>query len=136
VKTALILVFSLLSTLSAFAEIGDLATSRGTWGGRGIDLELNRGGGTLNFDCAHGLLLQPVRVNRGGQFNIPGTFTPEHGGPTFPGEHLLTYNVRYRGFVSGSRMYVRFSYFHDGQWTRLNYGPLFRGSPGQVHKCL
>jgi len=38
-------------------------------------------GAEVEFDCAHGQMTQRTTLDRHGDFDVAGTFTPEHGGP-------------------------------------------------------
>ena len=56
------------------------------WGGTGIQLTVNDATATVEFDCAHGTIDQPLLIDQDGRFDIPGTFVREHGGPIQEGE--------------------------------------------------
>ena len=59
----------------------DTDASPDVWGGRDISMEVTPQGATLEFDCAHGNVLEPIKANAKGEFAARGTYTPEHGGP-------------------------------------------------------
>jgi hypothetical protein len=40
------------------------------WGGMHVSLEMNAGGAILEFDCAHGTILQPIKVDAKGEFSV------------------------------------------------------------------
>jgi hypothetical protein len=104
----------------------------GDWGGVHVGLKLAPGGGTLDYDCAHGTIA-PIVLGPGGSFLADGTHTPEHGGPVREGEVLPTYPTRYSGTVRGDRMTL------EGRVsTGVLLGPfeLRRGAEPQIFRCL
>ena len=60
-------------------------------------------GGSVEFDCAHGTLDAPLKVDTEGRFDVPGSLVRE-GGPVMPGREGDKQSVRYSGRVSGSSM--------------------------------
>ncbi len=78
------------------------ALSAGLWGGTHLSFKVEPDGSvTLDFDCAHGSIPGPVRVDNG-RIDVMGTFTYEHGGPTSEGQPADTHPARYTGTVSGN----------------------------------
>jgi hypothetical protein len=109
---------------------GALVLSR--WGGAHVALTLTDSGGTIEYDCAHGGLGAPVRLDRAGRFNIAGVHVREHGGPIRVGEVPDSLPARYAGHVRGDRMTLRVLVGAD------TLGPfeLRRGAEPQLFKCL
>ncbi len=77
---------------------------KGTWGGEGVILEVTPGGAEVEFDCAHGQIIQPMTLDRKGNFDWAGTFAPEHGGPVLNSETGSADKVRYTGHTDGKIM--------------------------------
>ena len=104
----------------------------GDWAGPHIALHLAPGGGTLDYDCAHGTI-GPVLVGAAGRFFAEGSHTPEHGGPVREGEVLPTYLARYIGTVRGDRMTLQGTIANGVQ-----LGPfvLQRGAQPILTRCL
>src|SRR5262249_44166236 len=73
----------------------------GTWGGEHIILEVSGKGAEVEFDCAHGKITEPMALNRHGDFDVAGTFSPEHGGPVRQDEAENLKPARYSGHVEG-----------------------------------
>ena len=76
----------------------------GSWGGTHIGLKLTEAGGTFEYDCASGSLIEPLIPRSDGYFEVRGLHTPGHGGPVIEGEMLPTYRARFTGSVRGDRM--------------------------------
>src|SRR5437016_14556862 len=76
----------------------------GTWGGEHVLLEVSGKGVEIEFDCAHGQITKPIPLDARGRFNVPGTFTPEHGGPILRDEKPSVAQARYSGRITGDAM--------------------------------
>jgi hypothetical protein len=90
------------ANLSAGKQAKAVAT--GTWGGEHIILEVSEKGAEVDFDCAHGQISQPMALDQRGDFDVPGTFAPEHGGPVLRDEPMNSNPARYSGRVLGDTM--------------------------------
>ena len=127
---------------AAFATCAPAATTdemRGTlvtgrWGGDHVALELTPAGGTVEYDCAHGGLTQPVRPGARGEFEATGVHIREHGGPIREGERPDSAPARYVGRVTGDRMTLRV--FAGSRPDTLGPFDLRRGGEARVFKCL
>lgn len=80
------------------------AVATGTWGGEHIMLEVSAKGAEVEFDCAHGQVSQPIVLSQKGDFDVPGTFSLEHGGPVLRDEPAASNPARYSGHVVGDTM--------------------------------
>ncbi len=109
-----------------------VAQVTGHWGGAHAALTLTDSGGAIEYDCAHGGLGAPVRLDRAGRFEIAGVHVREHGGPIRVGEVPDSLPARYSGHVRGNRMTLRVLVGAD------TLGPfeLRRGAEPQLFKCL
>ena len=54
---------------------------RGQWGGTHINMNVDEHSAAIEYDCATGEINGPLKVDGEGKFQLPGTFTPERGGP-------------------------------------------------------
>lgn len=73
----------------------------GTWGGKGIVVQVTDDGATVDYDCAHGTI---ERIEfKGDGFEARGTHTFESFGPTRGGGESAR-PARYTGRVSGDEM--------------------------------
>ena len=107
--------------------------SAGTWGGTGIALEVTESGGTIDYDCAHGTISEPILLDDGGRFEVKGVHYREHGGPVRDGEGGNGQPVRYSGQVRGDEMTLTVRPEAGGDVIG-NY-TLVRGKMGRVRKC-
>lgn len=125
-----------LLTLSGCTTGGALSTSgtivTGAWGGVHAGLALTADSGTISYDCAHGALAGPVRLDNAGGFSVVGVHVREHGGPVRIGEVPDSIPARYVGQVDGDRMVLRVFAGPDtlGPFT------LQRGTPPLLVRCL
>ena len=109
------------------------------WGGPGVSLNLEAQADQPNtfaieFDCAHGALTGPVKVDAAGRFNVAGTFTPERGGPVRSDDPDRTQPARYTGQVTGDTMTLRVT-LTDGK-EALGPFKLKANAWGRIVKCL
>lgn len=110
----------------------------GTWGGPHIAMQVTSTGAEVEFDCAHGTIEQPIRLDINGRFDVPGTFVPETGGPVSvpitPGasspEKVLA--ARYKGCVEGKKLTL--TVLIDSLKTS-NLFLLTHGNPPGLTKC-
>lgn len=75
----------------------------GEWGGAHVRLTVDETGGSVEFDCAHGRLQQPLRLDEKGRFDVPGTLVGE-AGPTRKDETEASRPARYRGTSNGQSL--------------------------------
>jgi len=108
--------------------------SAGTWGGTGIALEVTEAGGTLEYDCAHGTISEPILLDGEGRFDVKGAHYREHGGPVRDGETANGQPVRYTGQVRDEEMTLTVR--PEGRDEVIGNYTLVRGRPGRVRKCL
>lgn len=107
---------------------------RGTWGGRGMALELAGESGRTEYDCAHGTIDQPLTLDREGRFDARGTYVPEKGGPQREGQEPPQRPARHTGKVEGDTMTITVT-LTDNDQTIGTYTLTF-GKSGFLRKCL
>lgn len=103
----------------------------GTWGGEHIILEVSEKGAEVEFDCARGQVSQPMTLNQKGDFDVPGTFSPEHGGPVLRDEPAASNPARYSGHVDGNTMTLTVTQGKENIGTFT----LTRGQRPTLRKC-
>jgi hypothetical protein len=104
----------------------------GAWGATHAALTLTDTGGTIEYDCAGGVLRSPVRPDAAGRFAVDGVHVRGHGGPVRIGEVPDSLPARYVGRVNGDRMTLRVLVGAD------TLGPfeLQRGAEPRLFRCL
>jgi hypothetical protein len=107
--------------------------TEGVWGGQHIHLEVSGKGATLEFDCAHGEILEPLTLDRAGQFRAKGTFTREHGGPIRDTENAEAEPVKYSGSIKDKKMTLSITLTNSSE--SLGTFTLVQGSEGKLVKC-
>jgi hypothetical protein len=107
------------------------AVATGTWGGEHVMLEVSENGAEVEFDCAHGQISQPIALNTRGEFDVPGTFAPEHGGPVLRDETPNSVPARYSGHVLGDTMTLTVTQGKDN----IRAFTLSHGARPTLRKC-
>jgi len=106
---------------------------QGTWGGRSVRLTVAESGAAIEFDCAHGSIEGPLRLEDG-KFDVAGVFVRERGGPVRRGEKPDKRPARYFGSTDGRALTLNVTLTEEDQ----TLGPftLRRGASGKLFKCL
>lgn len=102
------------------------------WGGEHVEMQITAQGATLEFDCAHGAIAEPVRIEKDGTFVAKGTYGAERPGPARDGGPADP-KATYSGTVTGDAMALRIVI--DGQDPKGLGFQLTRNHPGTVRKC-
>jgi hypothetical protein len=102
------------------------------WGAQHVAFSVSEQGAAVEFDCAHGRIEGPLRLDRRGRFEAEGQYAQERPGPVRRGESTEGRPARYRGAVRGRVMTLRVA-LDDG--TVLGPYKLVRGQRGRVFKC-
>lgn len=104
---ALALLGNLFQAARPWAAESAKTAVTGTWGGEHVLLQVSNTGTELEFDCARGQITRPITLDEQGNFDVPGTFTPEHGGPVGRDESVPLVQARYAGRIDGDRMSLK-----------------------------
>jgi hypothetical protein len=134
IKHSLIVLFGLSGVLlqaGTRAAPDARAVATGAWGGEHIVLEVSEKGADAEFDCAHGQVTQPITLDKHGDFDVAGTFTPEHGGPVRRDENATPASARYSGHVDGDTMSLTITLGKE----KVGIFALIRGSRPKLTKC-
>jgi len=81
--------------------------AEGRWGGLGIAIEVTASGATIELDCAHGTIDEPLLLDADGRFELPGKFVRERPGPVREDEEEKGESVRYSGRLEGDALTLR-----------------------------
>lgn len=110
---------------------GDNRVITGEWGGLHAGLTLSDSGGSIQYDCAHGTISDPVKLSAG-KFTVAGFHFREHGGPVRIGEPTDSVSAVYLGQVRGDEMILRVIANAD------TLGPfvIHQGAAPTIMRCL
>ena len=111
----------------------DASTSPDVWGGNDVSMEVTPQGATLEFDCAHGNMQEPIKANAKGEFAARGTYTPEHGGPITLANPPRDLPATYKGTIEGDTMRLEVVLADKDQAPEPF--ALTRGKAGRLRKC-
>lgn len=115
----------------------------GTWGGPEIRLDIAESGAKVEFDCAHGTIDQPFKVDKDGHFDLKGSYQSENGGPATnvtPSKEngeAAERNARpaiYSGTVTDNVMKLKIKLVSSDK--PIGTFTLKHGSEARIHKCL
>jgi hypothetical protein len=109
-------------------------TLTGSWGGPHVSLEITGETGRIEYDCAHGTLGGPIKLDREGRFEVAGTHASERGGPVREGEEDSGQPARYRGQVKGKTLSLTVTLTGSGE--ELGTFTLTQGATSRLVKCL
>jgi hypothetical protein len=76
----------------------------GVWGGDHIIIDVTDGGAKIMYDCAEGVIEQPIETDDNGRFDVRGAHIRNHGGPVRSDEKPDRHRARYAGRVNGKTM--------------------------------
>jgi hypothetical protein len=88
-------------------------------------------GGTIEFDCAHGSLDEPLLLDSSGHFDVKGRLVAE-GGPVQKDEAETARPARYRGESDGQHLSLQVTL--EGGEDAGTFS-LAKGSPARLFKC-
>jgi hypothetical protein len=106
----------------------------GSWGGSHVSMQVTSEGARLEYDCADGVIDEPLRPDATGRFAASGSHTPGHGGPIRVDEILPVFRARYDGHVDREQMSLRVTLTETG--VQLGPFDLRRGNFGLLFRCL
>ncbi len=105
----------------------------GVWGGVHIRIEVTDQGADIEYDCAHGRILEPLRVNAEGRFEAKGTHARERPGPVREGTTPEEQPARFAGVVNGKTMTLKVTVTATSE--NIGTFTLTQGSEGVIRKC-
>ena len=106
----------------------------GVWGGEHIRVQVTESGASIEYDCAHGTMDQPLTLDSQGRFEVKGTHVRERGGPVRRDDKPDSHPARYTGRVEGQTMTLTVT-LTDAQDAAGNTYTLTRGDEGHLFKC-
>jgi hypothetical protein len=113
----------------------------GTWGGDHIGMMVSDSSATLEYDCAHGSIDEPIEPDDNGEFEMQGIYVFEHGqqfapidGPASNGENPDEHPALYKGRIDGKVMTL-IVILTDTEKEVGSYS-LTLGAVPNVNKCM
>lgn len=107
--------------------------STGVWGGQHIRAEVSERGAEIEFDCARGSIPKQITLNGSREFDVSGTFQPEHAGPVRNDESTTGRPVRYKGTVEQQELSLTISDVNSKEV--IGTFTLRFGNEGRLMKC-
>ena len=106
----------------------------GVWGGEHIGMVVSDSSATLDYDCAHGTIDEPIIIDENGEFKVSGVHVFEHGGPIRIDEIPDEHPALYKGHIEGNLMTLVVTLTD----TEVEFGTftLNLGANPNVYKCL
>lgn len=107
---------------------------KGTWGGNHVSMEVTEEGARIDFDCAHGTISEPLKIDGQGKFSAKGLHFRERGGPIREGSEEKGEPVVYSGTTDGKVTTLTVT---DSETEKvIGTFTLSHGKVGRVMKCL
>lgn len=127
----------MLSLLCAFPSLAKPRSVRrlapGAWGGPQIKIDAVQDGATIEYACATGTIVGPLRLNSKGGFSWTGFHRRERGGPVRLNENASQRPAIYTGWVKGATMKLTVKLDDTGE--TLGTFTLQRGARVRIFKC-
>lgn len=109
------------------------ALPNGVWGGEHIRMEVNDNGADIEFDCARGVLAQPLQLDANGSFRAQGVYLAQSPAPAATdGSPGAGRKATYTGTLNGSSLHLEVHI--EGQDVPLTFD-LVLGDQGHLAKC-
>ena len=132
VQTKLYLLLIVSSYLSGCAGNSQVIQS-GTWGGQHIGMVVSDSSATLDYDCAHGSIAEPIMADDNGTFEVNGIYVIEKGGPIRLGDIPDKHPAVYYGTIRGKEMMMIVK-LTDTDAVIDTFSLTFEAEP-IIHKC-
>ena len=131
----LILLLSLFSflPLSSCEDVTFHLVTFSSWAGSHIFLSITVNGGQVEYDCAEGEILEPIRPVSG-RFSVRGIHREGRGGPAGIDPIAVPRPARYDGLIRDDRMTLTVTLTDRNE--RLGVFELRGGAEPQLFKCL
>lgn len=130
--SALLIFTAILLSESSAGDIKYIRT--GSWGSGHMGMLVEPDGASIEFDCGHGSIEQPILLDKKGRFNVEGIYVREHGGPIRQDEPADAHPARYTGRVNRKMMSITVT-LTDTMETVGGFILIYGQSP-YVTKCL
>jgi hypothetical protein len=105
----------------------------GGWGGLHLSMSVTSQGASVEFDCAHGQIAEPLRLDAQNGFAARGTYVQEHPGPVLSGAAPNSQAALYTGTITGMQMTIAVKLLDTNQ--EIGTFVVGRGQPPRLFKC-
>jgi hypothetical protein len=123
----------MFGTSMVVCQMGGTPGTPDVWGGPHVSMVASYENVTLEFDCAEGVILNPIKPDANGDFSAEGTYTPQRGGPVKKDSPPNDLPATYKGTIHGNTMHLEVILANqDQQAPPLT---LTRGQAGRIVKC-
>ena len=106
----------------------------GEWGGDHVALTFTGSSARVEYDCAHGRVDGPLRLDANGRILAHGVHVRERGGPVREGDVPDAHPAEYRGRVEGRTLRLTVRLLDTGQ--EVGTFVLRRGATPRLLRCL
>ena len=107
--------------------------TEGVWGGVHIQIQATDRGADVEYDCAHGTISDPIKLNAEGRFRVSGTHSLDQPGPARQGVTSEARAATYSGSVNGKTMNLTVTL--NATSEVIGTFTLTQGSEGIIRKC-
>ncbi len=76
----------------------------GIWGANGIILNVEKSSAAIQYECADGIIEQPIKVDEKGNFEVTGFHIPQRGGPIRVDAKQVRQPALFEGKITGDKM--------------------------------
>jgi len=108
--------------------------TKGSWGGNHVSMEVTEEGAQIEYDCAHGTIPTPLKIDSNGKFSAKGLHFRERGGPQRVGSEERGEPVVYSGTTDGKTATLTVT--NVATEEVIGTFTLSHGKAGRVTKCL
>jgi hypothetical protein len=105
----------------------------GLWGGLHITINIENGSATVNYDCAHGTISGPFKIDSKGNFSFTGNHMRERPGPTRMDGDSQGQPAHYTGWTDGKKMTLVVTLAESKE--EVGKFELEHGRSGRIFKC-
>jgi hypothetical protein len=121
------------ATVGSVQQDEDTSSASEVWGGEDVRLVLSAQGATVEFDCAEGKLLQPIKAASNGEFTARGIYTPGQFGPIRKDNPPREMPAIYKGTISDDTMHLQV--ILEDKKIQPPPFTLTKGKSGHVVRC-
>lgn len=112
---AVLLAGAMTLNVGGFVQNKGAQVPAGSWGGDRISMLVTDKGAQLEFDCAHGVVEEPLILDGSGGFEAKGSYLEESPGPRREDSPARSKPARYAGRIKESTMTLTITLAENAQ---------------------